>query len=250
MLKHDVFDIDGLKHGFFTRQNGHSQGIYASLNMGKGSQDNPQHVFKNYQTVKHALGLENLQTLNQIHSDIVVTLCDAQELSDLPRGDALVTNIENIGLGILTADCGPVLLADTKNHVIGAAHMGRRGALGGLLQNTVAAMENLGAQRPHIHAVLGPAISKPNYQIGQDIFDEIHLRTPQYQQHIHHSNHAGKYLLDMHALIRQICIDTGINFHNLERCTYAEAELFFSYRRSTHYQEPDYGRLISVIALS
>lgn len=248
-LTSDIFkNIPFIKHGFFTKQNGHSTGIYASLNMGKGSKDHPENITQNYEYVQEQLDIQKLQTLYQIHSNNVVTLTD-NLVEPLPKADAMVTNQPHIALGILTADCGPLLLADPMNKVIGAAHMGRKGTLTGLLENTLIEMEKLGANRQSIIAVLGPTISKDNYEVGQDVFEEVKKHRPDYIHHLYKTDKTGKYLLDMHGLIQEICDNAHIQFENLNRCTYAEPELFYSYRHSTHLNQRDYGRLISVIAL-
>jgi polyphenol oxidase len=250
MLTHDFFnDEPNLKHGFFTRQNGFSEGIYSSLNMGLGSNDTPQNIEKNYAYVKNTLQLDHLLTLKQVHSNMVVTVKSPWDMNARPEADAMVTNIKNIGLGILTADCGPLLLADKENHVIGAAHLGRKGILSGLLENTLEAMEELGANRNYIQAVLGATISKDNYQVGKDVYDEVMKFMPEYDYHVYDTPEPSKYHLDIVGLIGDLCDEADIEFAALNRCTYAEPDLFYSYRRSVHKQELDYGRLISVISL-
>jgi len=252
MYQHDFLkQFPTIQHVFFTRQNGFSNGIYKSLNLGRGSNDSLENIEKNYAFIHQKMGTDRLISLNQIHSNHVISVTDANNWQTycLQKGDGLVTNQPNIVLGVLTADCGPLLLADPHHHVIGAAHLGRKGALTDLLENTVAAMVNLGAQRSHIHAVLGPTISKKNYEMGQDIFDLMNINHKNYIQHLYKLDQTNKYLLDMHGLIQEICQKAHIQFQNLNLCTYDHPDLFYSYRRSTHKQEKDYGRLISTIKM-
>ena len=251
MLTHEFFtDEPNLKHGFFTRLNGFSDGIYSSLNMGLGSNDNPDTVLKNYAYVKETLGLEHLLTLKQIHSNKVITVTTPWDIQNRPEGDAMVTHMKNIGLGVLTADCGPLLLADKENDVVGCVHLGRKGILSGLLENTLEAMEALGANRNYIHAVLGATISKDNYEVGKDVYDDIYRTMPEYDYHLYEKSEKFKYHLDIVGMIADLCDEADIEFSALNRCTYGEPDLFFSYRHSVHKKEADYGRLISVIALS
>lgn len=250
MITADIFhDIPEIKHGFFTRKNGFSTGLYESLNMGYGSSDQPENILKNYDYVCETLELKTILTLKQVHSSKVIIVTEPWTQNERPEGDALVTNLKNIGLGILTADCGPLLLADIENHIIGAAHLGRKGALLGLLENTITAMEELGANRNHIKAALGPTISCDNYQVGQDVYEEVLSYMPEYEYHLYDTTEKRKYNLDLSGLIADLCDEADIEFSDIKRCTYDESELFFSYRRSTHQKEADYGRLISVISL-
>lgn len=250
MLTHDFFnDEPNLKHGFFTRHNGFSEGIYSSLNMGLGSNDNPDTVKKNYAYVKNTLQLDHLLTLKQVHSNRVITVSTPWESENRPEGDAMVTRLKNVGLGVLTADCGPLLLADKDNHVIGVAHLGRKGILSGLLENTLEAMEALGANRNYIQAVLGATISKDAYQVGKDVYDDVIKAMPEYAYHVYDTSEPSKYHLDIVGLIGDLCDEADIEFASLNRCTYSEADLFYSYRRSVHNKEADYGRLISVLSL-
>lgn len=250
MLTHSFFnDEPNLKHGFFTRLNGFSKGLYTSLNMGLGSSDNPDDILKNYEYVKNTLELSHLLTLKQVHSNKVITVKTPWDINDRPEADALVTDLKNVGLGILTADCGPLLLADKENKIIGAAHLGRKGILSGLLENTIQAMEELGANRNYIQAVLGATITKDNYQVGKDVYDEIFKFMPELEHHLYDSHDSQKYHLDIVGMIADLCDEADIQFDNLNRCTYGEPDFFYSYRRSVHNHEPDYGRLISVISL-
>jgi len=244
-----LLSYENIKHGFFTRKNGFSEGVFKGLNMRRGSADNPEHIEKNYQYVKNTLALDALLTLKQTHSNKVITVTHPWSVAQRPEGDAMVTNLKNVGLGILTADCGPLLLTDPVNNIIGAAHLGRKGALHHLLKNTIEAMENLGAKRHLIYAALGPTISKDNYDVGLDVYQEIIDTMPDKITHLETITPHQHYKLDMPALIGTLCTDIGIKFQSLDLCTYANQDLFFSYRRSTHQQEKNYGCCISVIGL-
>ncbi|MFT6071670.1 MAG: YfiH family protein [Alphaproteobacteria bacterium] len=250
MITHDILNEQpNLKHGFFTRKNGFSTGNYASLNMRIGSNDNPIHIAKNYAYVKETLQLDSLLTLKQTHSNKVITVTDPWDISNRPEGDGFVTSLKNIGLGILTADCGPLLLADTVNQIVGAAHLGRKGALTGLLENTVQAMEAIGADRSSIQAVLGATISHNNYEVGHDVYQEIATLMPNKLHHLCSALQPEKYKLDMLGLICNLCEDANISFHALDYCTYDNPDLFFSYRYNTHQNQSNYGCFISAISL-
>ena len=245
-----LLNIPHIQHGFFSRKNGHSQGQYASLNCGWGSGDNAEIVQKNYDYICKKMNVPYINTCKQIHSNIVVRVDSPWTVEHRPSADGMVTNTENIGLGVLTADCGSVLFADKKNGVIGAAHIGRKGALSKLFCNMIDEMGTLGANIEHIVAVLGPSISKDNYQVGQDIFHEMQTTYPEFLPHIypHHTDNTS-FLLDVAGIIAQQAQNMGVEFHNINMCTYANPDDFFSYRYNTHQKQSDYGRLLSVISL-
>ena len=244
----------GIAHGFFGRDGGVSTGLYASLNCGQGSHDDAASIFENRHLVAAALapGVD-LISLSQIHSPIVhaLTGAPAQRL----EGDAMVTATPNLALGILTADCAPVLLADEQARVIGAAHAGWKGALGiegrGVLEAALEAMEKLGASRTRIAAAIGPCISQANYEVGwefRDRFLEGGLRnrkffTPSYKE-VH-------YRFDLEGFAALRLSAAGLtSVEKLGICTYPPQNDFFSFRRTTHAGQPDYGRQISAILLA
>lgn len=237
-------------HGFFTRRGGISTGIYAGLNVGGGSDDVAAHVEHNRQLVAKTLGVaaENLMTVHQVHSPDVLTIT-APFQPPRPKADAMVTNVPGIALGALSADCGPVLFADHQAGVIGSAHAGWRGALSGVLENTIEAMINLGAKRENIVAVLGPTIGPDNYEVGPEFYAEFTAKDPSYQSYFRPSSNDEHKMFDLWRFITDRLTAAGIKASALEQCTYAHEDQFFSYRRATHRNEPDYGRQIAAIAI-
>ena len=256
-----------IAHGFFGREGGVSEGIYASLNCGPGSRDAPEAVAENRRRVADALAPEvRLISLSQVHSPIVHAFpawgTEDGERPAPPRegaarleGDAMVTATPGLGLGILTADCAPVLFADAKAGVIGAAHAGWKGALGkdgrGVLEATLEAMEKLGALRSRISAAVGPCISQQNYEVGFDFRDrflELGLRQRRF---FVPSDREGHYRFDLPAYVTHRLTQAGTaSVETLGVCTYPAENGFFSFRRTTHAGEPDYGRQISAIVLT
>lgn len=239
-----------ITHGFFNRVGGISEGIYAGLNVGTGSNDNQNHVAVNRRLVAEFLGVksENLTTVHQVHSPDVVKVT-APLHSPKPQADALVTNIPGIAIGVLTADCGPVLFADHHAGIIGAAHAGWRGALGGVLENTITAMIELGANRDNIIAVLGPAIGPKNYEVGAEFFQQFFQQNKEFNKYFIPSVKLNHYMFNLWRFITDRLEEAGVEASALEECTYADEERFFSYRRTTHRAEPDYGRQIAAIAI-
>lgn len=238
-----------LRHGFFTRRGGASSGVFSGLNCGPGSSDQSAAVTINRQRAAEALSLapDNLIGVHQVHSADVITVTGP--LDDRPRADAMVTEVPGLALCILTADCQPVLFADTRAGVIGAAHAGWRGALDGVLEATLDAMRVLGADPARIVAVIGPSISQKAYEIGPE-FHETFLRDDPANARFFADGDGDRKRFDL----------TGYGLHRLRRagigiaewtghCTYSDAERFYSYRRSTHAGEADYGRLLSAIRL-
>jgi YfiH family protein len=246
----DDLAANGVKHGFFTRAGGVSGGIYAGLNIGFGSSDDRENVRTNRTLVAEWLGVavERLSTLYQVHSPDVVTLAEPLG-AERPRADALVTDRPGLALGILTADCGPVLFADAKKGVIGAAHAGWKGAFGGVLEATIAAMEAIGARRDRIVAVLGPSISQGNYEVGPEFAARFEEADKGNARYFVPSGQPGHALFDLNRYTVDRLRSAGVEAECLGRCTYGEEENFFSYRRSVHRGEPDYGRQISAILL-
>jgi len=242
-----------IRHGFFTRGGGVSQGVFASLNGGVGSDDAPDRVGQNRARMAAALGVApgRLLTPFQIHSPDVVVAEAPWTATDRPRADAVVTRVRGLAVGVSTADCGPLLFADVDAGVIGATHAGWRGALGGVIEATVTALERLGASRARIVAALGPTIRQPNYEVGSEFVDRYLADDPGNARFFSPSQRAGHAMFDLAGYIAERVQRAGIvNFEDLGLCTYAEPERFYSYRRATLLGEPDYGRHINAIALA
>ncbi|WP_114948384.1 peptidoglycan editing factor PgeF [Microvirga calopogonii] len=242
----------GLRHAFFTRQGGTSDGIYASLNGGIGSSDEPAKVQENRRRMTEALeiGQDALISVYQVHSPDAVFV-EGPWQGERPKADAMVTATPGLALGITTADCGPVLFADAEARVIGAAHAGWRGAVTGVLESTVVAMERLGARRENVVAVLGPTISQKAYEVGPDFIQRFAEEAPGHERFFKEAERPGHAMFDLPGFIGARLEAAGIGtFTDLGLCTYSDEERFFSYRRTTHRKEPDYGRLISAIALT
>jgi len=241
--------LPGTRHGFFTRKGGASSGIFAGLNCGTGSSDLSDAVAINRTRVAQAMGLplSHLVTVNQVHSADVVTLSAPTELR--PRADAMVTAIPGLGLAVLTADCQPVLFSDPQAGVIGAAHAGWRGSRDGVLEATLDAMEALGANRAAITAVIGPTISQAAYEVGPEFLDSF-LQDDPLSQRFFANGTGDRMLFDLPGYSLQRLRQAGVGHAEWTRhCTYRDPERFFSFRRTTHAGEADYGRLISVIRL-
>ena len=238
-----------LRHGFFTRKGGASSGIFAGLNCGTGSSDIAEVVAINRARAAEALGVDpaNLVTINQVHSADVVTV--TAPLADRPRADAMVTATPGLALAVLTADCQPVLFADPQAQVIGAAHAGWRGARDGVLEATVEAMEALGARRNRIRAVIGPTISQRAYEVGPE-FVEGFMDDDRDNARFFANGTGDRALFDLPAFGLHRLRSLGLAEVEWTRhCTYSDAERFYSYRRTTHAKEADYGRLLSAIRL-
>jgi YfiH family protein len=241
--------LSPLRHGFFTRRGGASSGVFSGLNCGPGSSDQSEIVQINRSRVAEAMGVEpdHLITVHQVHSADVVTVTGP--LSERPRADAMVTTVPGVALAVLTADCQPVLFADVGNGVIGAAHAGWRGALDGVLEATVSAMEGLGADRRRIKAVIGPSISQAAYEVGPEFIEEF-LAEDRDNDRFFANGVGGRYQFDLTGFGLHRLRQSGIGQAEWTRhCTYGDPERFYSYRRTTHAGEADYGRLISVIRL-
>ena len=239
-----------IRHAFFTREGGVSEGIYASLNGGLGSADDPGHVRENRRRMAEQLGVlpGNLVSLHQTHSPDCLTVAAPWPDGPRPKGDAMATATPGIALGISTADCGPVLLADPEAAVVGAAHAGWKGALGGVIEATVARMEQLGATRGNIVAVLGPTLGRDAYEVGPEFPARFLDADPANAAFFRPAERAGYAMFDLPAYIGSRLARLGIAQHAvLDLCTYSNEHRFFSYRRSVHRKEPDYGRLISAI---
>lgn len=241
--------LSPVRHGFFTRKGGASSGVFQGLNCGQGSTDQAEIVAINRARVADAMDvpLTHLVNVHQVHSPDVVTVTGP--LSERPRADAMVSATPGVALGILTADCQPVLFADAKAGVIGAAHAGWRGALDGVLEATVDAMEALGANRADIAAVIGPTISQRAYEVGPEFLDDFLLEDQQNARFFAQGN-GDRLMFDLPSYGLQHLRKAGVGRATWTgHCTYSDPERFFSYRRTTHAGEADYGRLISVIRL-
>lgn len=242
--------LPGVRHGFFTRQGGLSQGIYASLNTGLGSHDDTAHVRANRARIKAHLGADAFLTVYQHHSALCIRTKAAWMANAAPRADAIVTRIPGLAICAQAADCGPVLFADAHTGVIGAAHAGWKGALTGILEATIEAMEAEGAWREHIQAVLGPSISAKAYEVGPEFVDRFVAIAPDNARYFAPSVRDNHAMFDLPAYTIDRLTRAGVQARSLGRCTYSEPDLFYSYRRSTHTGEPDYGRLASAIMLT
>ncbi len=243
----------GIRHAFFTRAGGISEGVYASLNGGLGSNDDPDRVAANRETMCARLGLppDRLVSLFQVHSAEVVTVEAPFPTAERPRADAMVTRVPGLALGIATADCGPILFADPEARVVGAAHAGWKGALAGVIEATVAAMEALGARRARIVAVLGPTIAPESYEVGRDFVARFRAEAPGMERFLTAGARPDHAQFDLPGFILARLGEAGVGeAATLGLCTYADPDRFYSYRRATHRGEPDYGRLISAIALT
>lgn len=246
----DGLENAGIRHGFFTRQGGVSGGIYRGLNVGRGSDDRAEDVAENRHRVAawFGVGPDKLITLHQVHSPDVIVVREPPG-EERPRADAMVTDRPGLVLGVLTADCGPILFADRKRRVVGAAHAGWRGALGGVLEATIAAMESAGAARSDIVAVLGPSIGPRDYEVGAEFVERFVEGDSANRAFFAPSKRDGHAIFDLPAYTLHRLRAAGVEAHHIARCTYGEEDLFFSYRRSTHRNEKDYGRQISAIML-
>ncbi len=245
--------LTGIRHGFFTRVGGVSAGIYASLNGGVGSRDDPAKVAENRARMAAALavGPERLLTAYQTHSADVVTVDAPWSPDTRPRADAIVTRTRGLAIGVTTADCGPVLLADAQAGVIGAAHAGWRGAFHGVLEAVVEAAERCGADRGRMVAALGPMIRQANYEVGPEFVARFTAADAANARFFKASARTGHSLFDLAGYIAARLQRCGIaQIEDIGRCTYGSPGEFFSYRGSTHRGEPDYGRHINAIALS
>jgi YfiH family protein len=243
--------IPGLRHAFFDREGGVSDGIYQSLNGGMGSQDDASHVAENRRRMAAQIGVEprHFLTAFQIHSPDVAVATAPWDTASRPRVDAIVTSTAGLAIGVTAADCGPILLVDPSARVIGAAHAGWKGALGGVLESTVDAMEKLGAERAGIVAAIGPLIRQRSYEVGSEFVERFVQADAEYAGFFIPSAREGHAMFDLAGLIRMrlenagvlMIDDTGIDTYSDER--------FYSYRRSVHRGEPDYGRHVHAIVL-
>ena len=259
ILHADAFAaLPRVAHGFFGRTGGVSDGLYESLNCGPGSGDARGNVIENRRRVRDALEAAALVTLGQVHGAHVITVAEPwpigatreEDTRHIPLGDAMVTATPGIALGILTADCAPVLFADGEARVIGAAHAGWKGALGGVLEATLDAMEALGAARPRIPAAVGPCIGWANYEVGDEFRARFVAADTRNARFFAPGDRAAHVRFDLAGYAADRLARAGVDrIETLDACTYARPADFFSFRRATHRGEPDYGREISAIVL-
>ena len=244
--------FENIKHCFFSRKNGFSKGHYSSLNCGLGSGDKKENVLKNLNLVSKKIGYKDevLITLNQIHSNKVVYFENESSIKNKLPGDAIVTKIKNVAIGILTADCAPILLYDHSKKIIGCIHSGWKGALNGVIKNTVKKFKELNSNIDNLIAVVGPCIGKESYEVKIDFYERF------VSQNLEHKEFFKKisderYIFDLRGFINNEISNSNIkNIENIEKDTFAEEEFFYSYRRSRLNKEQDYGRCISVILMT
>lgn len=251
-LTHAALDAQGVAHGFFTRAGGVSDGIYRGLNVGFGSDDDARAVAENRRRAMAAFGLgpEALTTVHQVHGVDVARLVAPIARDRAPRADGLVSDRPGVALGVLAADCAPVLLADAEAGVVGACHAGWRGALDGIVEATAAAMEDLGAARARTVAVVGPCIQQPSYEVGAEFQARFVAADPAHARWFALGAAPHKAHFDLEGFVRARAAEAGIGtVHGLGRDTRSDPARFFSYRRATLAGEPDYGRQLSAIAL-
>ncbi len=243
--------IPGLRHAFFTRDGGVSGGLYASLNGGTGSSDDPGKVAENRRRMAEQIGVTpaNLLTVWQIHSPDAV-VAEGPWKGQRPRADAIVTRTEGLAIGATAADCGPILFADPRARVIGAAHAGWKGALTGIVESTVAAMEKLGAERSGIVAAIGPLIRQHSYEVGGEFVERFLEADAENAMFFLPATREGHAMFDLAGFIRMQLENAGVlMIDDIGVDTYSD-ERFYSYRRSVHRNEPDYGRHVHAIALA
>ena len=242
-----------IKHCFFSRKNGFSSGIYKSLNCGMGSSDKKENVLKNieYVSQKISSGLKSVITLNQKHSNRVVYFKNGQSVKNKLAGDAIVSKVKNVGIGILAADCAPILFYDPKKKIIGCAHAGWKGAFNGIIQNTLKKFNQLNSKNEDLIVVVGPCIKQDNYEVKVDFFTKFVEKNYENVRYFARLKKNGKYSFDLRGYINKELYNLNVkNIENLELDTFSKKDLFYSYRRSAVNKEKDYGRCISVILMT
>ena len=249
---HNLIKIPDIRHGFFTREGGYSTGDYSGLNCIYGTGDDPDKVKRNRTHIATALGLEHEQLVTpyQHHSADVVVVTEPWERADAPKADGLVSATPGVGIGITTADCAPVLFADTEKGVIGAAHAGWRGALGGVTDSVIVEMEKLGARREAISVAVGPTISGANYEVGPEFHQQFMDADSVNARYFRPSARDGHFMFDLPAYLEHRL--GGQELGSVEctgQCTYSDDVRFYSYRRATHRGEKTYGGQLSAITL-
>ncbi|WP_273719796.1 MULTISPECIES: peptidoglycan editing factor PgeF [unclassified Bartonella] len=243
--------IHGIRHGFFTRQCGISKSLSQSLNVEEHSNDQSVHIARNRILIANYFNVEanNLVTVNQIHSCDVVVVNQAF-IDKPPKADALVTTTPKLVIGILTADCGPILFADPQAGVIAAAHAGWRGSLKGIIEKTITVMEEQGAKRPSITAVLGPCIGPCHYEVTEEFYYQFIDSQSKFQKYFVKTENINHFYFNLWAFIMNQLKEAGVSASCVELCTYQDEQRFFSYRRATLRKEQDDGRQFSAIMLN
>ena len=244
--------FENLKHCFFSRKNGFSKGHYASLNCGLGSGDKKENVLKNLEIVSQKISCkkESLIILNQKHSNEVVYFENETEVKNKPYGDAIVSKVKNVGIGVLTADCAPIFFYDPNKKIIGCVHSGWKGALNGIIKNTVKKFNELNSNNSDLIAVVGPCIKKNNYEVKESFLKKFITQDKKNDIFFEKIN-SKKYIFDLRGFINKEISNLNIkNIENIEMDTFSEKEFFYSYRRSCLNKEQDYGRCISVILMT
>ncbi len=245
--------LPGIRHGFFTRAGGASTGIYAGLNCGLGSNDDPAIVLENRRRVSTHLGgmHDGVVTLYQVHGTTVLSVGGPVPRDGLPKADAVVTRTPGLVVGVLTADCAPILFADPHAKIVAAAHAGWRGAVAGIIESTIAEMERQGAERSRIQAALGPCIHQPAYEVGPDFEAELLALSPAYDRFLTRANSNAKAHFDLPGFVlARLAAGNITSIVNASTCTHANESLFFSFRRTTQRKQDDYGRQISAIVVA
>ena len=245
-------NIANLRHCFFSRKDGVSKGIYNSLNCGLGSKDDKKNVIQNINIVRKKLNCEKKQiiTLNQNHSNKVVCFNNQEEVKAKMIGDAIVTKLRNIGIAVLTADCIPILFCDPKKKIIACVHAGWKGAINGVIENTIDKFLELNSNKRDLVAAIGPCINHQHYEVGHDFYKKFLAQNKNNERFFIISNNK-KYLFDIRNYINTKLIGLGIkNIDHIKMDTFSDKENFFSYRRSKRDNEKDYGRCISVIIMT
>lgn len=245
--------LPGIRHAFFTREGGVSTGLYASLNGGMGSHDDPAAVAENRARMAAELSVppQGLLALWQVHSADAVLATAPWTREDAPKADAIVTKTKGLAAAVAVADCGPILFADPEARVVAAAHSGWKGAVGGILSSTVALMEAQGARHANIRAVIGPLIRQPSYEVGEDFIARFLAEDKGFARFFAPAERPHHALFDLPGFIRLRLEQAGVgHVEDLGLDTYPDAARFYSFRRTTHRGEPDYGRLIAAIALA
>ncbi len=245
-------EFKNINHCFFSRKNGCSEGYYDSLNCGLGSSDSKENVIKNLEIVSQKIGCKNesLITLNQIHSNKVIYFEDKNSLQNKLTGDAIITKVKNIGVGILTADCAPILLYDPKKNIIGCIHSGWKGALNGIIKNTFKKLNEINSKNSDLTVVIGPCIKKENYKVKIDFYNKFVNQDLKNKIFFEKFDNES-YIFDLRGFINNEIESFNVkNIENIDMDTYSEEQNFFSYRRSKIRKEKDYGRCISVILMT